>query len=402
MAEAVLHIGTKKTGTTFLQEFLRQNQVALAQAGWTYPEFLRRRNHHDLALPFADDKTSEVHRLLGFDTEEGSQELIAKLDRELTAAVQPDQRWIFSSEFLSSRLLTAGEVASMLAFLRKHFTDIRAVVYFRRQEFMVPSTYSQSIREGGIRDLNWRYVQGRMQDFDHLNLYRIWNEQLGPGNLISRPYLEAYKSAPDAVLADFFETTGIPARDDYEMPGRASANPQLSREGIAVMKSLNARFPVRKRGERPLRPQRAAIARRVAEITAGPSFGLSAELLKAMKAYFSPRNATLVTELGGGSEWTEWMDQQPPQTAEAGEDAVSNARLAEVMAQIPSEGSGVSPLMMANLFSRLSLPEGIVDWEDAEGHANLAAARPLPKAPRTWRQLAKRGMAKARARKGPR
>ena len=42
----------------------------------------------ELARPFADDKTSEVHRLLGFDTEEGSQELIAKLDRELTAAVR--------------------------------------------------------------------------------------------------------------------------------------------------------------------------------------------------------------------------------------------------------------------------------------------------------------------------
>lgn len=402
MAEAVLHIGTKKTGTTFLQEFLRQNQSALAEAGWTYPEFLKRRNHHDLALPFADDKTSEVHRLLGFDTEEGSQELIAKLDRELTAAVQPDQRWIFSSEFLSSRLLTAQEVGAMLAFLGKHFTEIRAVVYFRRQEFMVPSTYSQSIKEGSVRDLNWRYVQGRMQDFTHLNLYRIWSAQLGPGNLTARPYLEAYKSAPAAVLADFFEATGIRARDDYEMPSRAAANPQLSREGIAVMKTLNSRFPVRKRGERPLRPQRAGIARRVAEITAGPGFGLSSELLQEMDDYFSPQNASLVTELGGGPQWTEWVDQQPPQTAEAGEDTVTNARLAEVMAQIPSDGSGVAPLLMANLFARLSVPEGIVDWDDPDGRANLAAARPRPREPRTWRQLVKRGMAKARAKRGSR
>ena len=39
MATVYLCIGTQKTGTTFLQEFMRRNEKALKKQGYCYPKF---------------------------------------------------------------------------------------------------------------------------------------------------------------------------------------------------------------------------------------------------------------------------------------------------------------------------------------------------------------------------
>ena len=45
MTALILHIGTEKTGTTSIQEFLGINRAALAEQGLHVPEFLGARTH---------------------------------------------------------------------------------------------------------------------------------------------------------------------------------------------------------------------------------------------------------------------------------------------------------------------------------------------------------------------
>ena len=49
MSRLVLHIGTFKTGTTYLQRSMFQNRELLASNGIGYPQFVRRANHGEYA-----------------------------------------------------------------------------------------------------------------------------------------------------------------------------------------------------------------------------------------------------------------------------------------------------------------------------------------------------------------
>ena len=52
MARLVLHIGTKKTGSTLIQALLAQNRDRLSSNGWSYPDFLQKRNDDEFDLIF--------------------------------------------------------------------------------------------------------------------------------------------------------------------------------------------------------------------------------------------------------------------------------------------------------------------------------------------------------------
>lgn len=82
----------------------------LADAGWTYPDFLDRRNHLTIALPFAANKDTEIHRAEELTTEEANTALVTEFDKQFAEPVKPVDTWVFGSEFFASRLKTQAEV----------------------------------------------------------------------------------------------------------------------------------------------------------------------------------------------------------------------------------------------------------------------------------------------------
>lgn len=55
--ELVFHIGMPKTGSTAIQRFLYENDNALKQYGWLYPD-LRNELFHDPQFRFLKEKTA--------------------------------------------------------------------------------------------------------------------------------------------------------------------------------------------------------------------------------------------------------------------------------------------------------------------------------------------------------
>src|SRR5687768_8498632 len=71
MRTAILHIGTEKTGTTTIQEFLTLNRAALAALGWAYPTCCGRNGCHRLAMYAMNvERCEDLHLQLDLDSEE--------------------------------------------------------------------------------------------------------------------------------------------------------------------------------------------------------------------------------------------------------------------------------------------------------------------------------------------
>ena len=68
MTALILHIGTEKTGTTSIQEFLAINRAALAEQGLHVPEFLGARSHRWAAYMAENaDRVDGFSRQIGLE-----------------------------------------------------------------------------------------------------------------------------------------------------------------------------------------------------------------------------------------------------------------------------------------------------------------------------------------------
>lgn len=371
--QAVLHIGTKKTGTTYLQEFLRVNQQQLREIGWEYPSFLGRRNHLMVAIPFSLNKNTEIHRTMKLTTPEANQAAIEELDAALRDAVKPGQKWIFTSEFFASRLRRPDQIEACLALLRKHFDEIRVVVYFRRPEFMVTSTYSQSVKEGSILPLDLEYVERHPSDYGHLATVNLWTDAVGSANITVRPYLERYRKDSAAILNDFLTAVGIPADADWVEPKRDASNRSLGMEGVQVMRAVNFVFPGPEHYSRARLHQRAAVTRRVQANTTSDPFGLTQELTTALESMFAAQNQQIAARFSP-AEANEWLGQ-PAMPPIAAKDAMTNDRLATILLSLVDENEKVSPAFIAQIVGRLAKPLGIVDWNDPASNPDFEGWR---------------------------
>ena len=388
---AVLHIGTKKTGTTYLQNLLINNQQVLADAGWTYPDFLDRRNHLTIALPFAANKDTEIHRAQELTTEEANAALVAEFDKQFTALVKPGDKWVFSSEFFASRLKTQAEVGACVGFLRKYFDEVKVVVYYRRPEFMVPSTYSQSVKEGLSRDLDMGYVERHRNDYAHLELLTGWQDVVGAANVTARPYLERFRSDSRAMVDDFCAAVGIEPKTDWVEPTESASNHSLGTEGLQVLRTINFYFP--RPGTtytRPIVRQRAAVARRVQATTGGGKVGLTEVMTTALLAKFEQSNKELTAHVSGPG-WDEWLNQPAPTPVGPMPITMTNAQIAAAIIGIVDREEKISAAFVAQIIARLSKPAGVVDWNDPKGHPDLDGWRRKARTARTKMRAALKG-----------
>src|SRR5438309_11963248 len=108
-----LHIGTEKTGTTSIQNFLAQNRDHLREKGILYPRAAGNQNHTALAA-YALRRTTIAKRRRSKEPEtrrdvrQFRDELIDKLDSELCDANV--STLIFSNEHLSSRIVERKKI----------------------------------------------------------------------------------------------------------------------------------------------------------------------------------------------------------------------------------------------------------------------------------------------------
>ena len=344
MASLTLHIGTRKTGTTFLQHTLADSREVLAEQGVTYPVMSRQPTHTRLIFTFLASKGDGPRRRAYNVLDQGA--ALAEIDAQLAQEVEPGSRWLMSSE--TAARLTEPEMTAMLEFLGKYFDSVRVIVYFRRQEFLIESFYSQLVKVGRTQKMNWDADYATFSGRSLLGIYEQWVGALGADAVTARPYLESFKSNSAALLADFCSHTGIdvqpPAAEDTTT---RRANPRLSAEGIEFLVALNSFLPHPFDANDAELKIRRALLDRIMAVTAGPPLQIPGRLVPEVKAHFGPDNQRLAELAGGGPEWEEWLEQSPP-------------------ADVLDEPPALRPERVVEILRALSHPEGPLDLKQED------------------------------------
>jgi len=371
VSEVVLHIGMKKTGTTVLQNYLKANVEVLKEHGWKYPEFNGNRNHLNFAVPF-QRKISAFHVMKGLEDPAGRQKFIDDLGAALEQRVEPGDRWVMTSEFFSSRLVSHEEVADAIAFFRQYFDKVTVVVFFRRQEFILPSTYSQSVKDGDSPRWGWAYCSRRLESFDCLGVYERWSAAVGPENVVAIPYSESFKSDSLAVRRHFGDATGIEMTEEFTAEAGVE-NRSLTSEGIEFLRVINPCIPRLTKDRKSNLPLRAKAVERVMEITRdSDKFVADGPTLVQVADHYRASNAELVRRLGGGPEWDEWLAQTFDSKSVGSRTRISRRRLNELIT-LTSEPAGPVPpelLKVSHLRRRWGQVKSVLREKFREGRSN--------------------------------
>ena len=243
--DITLHIGTEKTGTSTLQSILSANQDWLAENQVFLPASLRPRGVGDnqIVLPALFCQGSEKSSLrakAGQQENERdmafSQRITAAFEREVEQARQQGmQRMLISSEHLSSRLRSSDEIHAMADWLARFGRVSKVLVYLRRQDQFLVSSYSTDLKSGRDRPFNIPGPKWARHRYDYQHLLTLWAEVFGYPALVVRPF-ERSRFVNQDLIDDFACYAGLqhgqPLREDDK-------NPSLDPKSMAVLLRYN-------------------------------------------------------------------------------------------------------------------------------------------------------------------
>jgi len=286
-----LHIGTEKTGTTSVQNFFAAHREVLQKHGILYPRSVGRENHRALAVLAQNRTGTALWEKLGIrDTGEFvrfRQEVEVSLADELAAGGAP--KTIMSNEHCSSRLRSDAEVEALRRFLAQFFDEIYVVVYLRRQDDFVVSTYSTEVRLGDTEPLAFPKDKVISSRYDYWELLSRWARVFGRDRVICRKFEQSGLVAGN-VIDDVLRATGIGS-----IPGcdtNLSRNVSLDAECLEFLRLMN-------RHADPSWKTRRFIEALEASST-GPMLELPDDLRLALMQRLRDSNARVAREYFGG------------------------------------------------------------------------------------------------------
>jgi hypothetical protein len=201
---------------------------------------------------------------------------------------------IMSGEHCSSRLTTEEEVSWLHQFLKTFFDDIRIVVYLRRQDEFLLSTYSTDVKGGAVHRL--RIPEGEIVErrYNHWNLLSRWANVFGRDNVICRKYQKGSLRRGD-IVDDFRDIIGLDDSWSYVHPKRL--NESLDAASLEFLRLMNKHIP--RLTENGLNKRRGNIVSVLAEISKGPLLTLPAIALQEFMGHFADSNRRVALEYFG-------------------------------------------------------------------------------------------------------
>lgn len=281
--KAIVHIGSPKTGSSTLQNFLNRNAKRLAERGVRF-----RRN--------VPKRGSQWEIPLGILSRTGGA-LRTKVDRIRYEARTPEEQHettaphleaiasypdrfaepvaVFSSEHILPWLDTPETVRALDAFLSDTFEHVRYVAYFRAPVDSLPSSYSERIKRGRQMTLD-EFIELRLPSLGIHKAAARWRDTVGADRLSVRLFDRRYLHNGD-LIDDFCAEIGV-APDELDRPPRR--NESLTSVGAEVLRMLNGCIP-EIHSEGGINPLRKGLVPAVQRITAdAPAIRLSAEQLR--------------------------------------------------------------------------------------------------------------------------
>jgi hypothetical protein len=291
-----LHVGTGRAGSSSIQAFLRDNRDRLGELGVFYPRTPGGARHIRLGL-FVKSQTEL----------ESSPEWHRQRQSDPASFRNAFRRRLFSEIEDSglSRVLLSDEVlfgSSKQALRRlRRFTDriaesLRLVAYLRRQDDHMVSRYQQGVKIGWVARLRDWAQEDMSSLYDYHARIRRHERLLAPTDFVVRRF-EPETFAGGSLLQDFLDAVRIDARaaDLEQVP---NLNASLDAESVEFLRLLNL-HRVEHEGATAGLIDNRALARRLTEVSTGPTLTLPESVLDAFMEQWEEPNRAVAREFLG-------------------------------------------------------------------------------------------------------
>lgn len=236
-----LHIGTEKTATTTLQNFLHLNRGLLSSFGITYTKSMGLTNNWMLPVAAYDldrrDNFTEENCLASNEALENYQHgIICELADELQRVSQPVV--VFSSEHIHSRLTNIDEIQRLKDILVSFgVEEFSVVLYLRNPAELVNSLYSTAVKYGSAVGCPPPPENEYYQHIcNHKNSIKNFVAVFGPEALKPRIF-EDRELKNGSIIEDFLRLIGAPWTEEYLLPD--NSNEGMSALGLALLNRFN-------------------------------------------------------------------------------------------------------------------------------------------------------------------
>lgn len=229
---AIIHIGLERCGSTSIQNFFEFNKQQFERYGICKSRQTPSTVHSRLGLLGLDpqDTNEIVRQEVGRDERVSSvaSQLFDELKREVGSV--NNRKFFFTSELLSSQLLSGRQILKLHNSLIEIFSSILFVLVVRRQEVLISSRYSEYVKSGGTCSFIEYCGQDKVVGSESTNVVKIvrrWTSSVPNSQLLILPYFEDEDGA--SFLRRFFRSVGFETvTEDFGFGDSVSANRRLS------------------------------------------------------------------------------------------------------------------------------------------------------------------------------
>ncbi len=225
--KAILHIGTHKTGTTYLQSHFSSRAARLRDDGVLWVS-----DAYDLPRAIIDAERSGRRGAL-----------LDEVRRGLDAAFAQAGTLLLSSEgfsgFAGNGYRDTPLLAASCGELLGGGAQVTVVIYLRRQDRFYESYYTQMIQQGESYDLATFRERVPPASLRWLPIIEAYEAALPGCRLVVRPYERRAFRGQD-ILADFIDHTGLQSLAGG--PPVAMRNDSYSIAALKLARLLNAAF----------------------------------------------------------------------------------------------------------------------------------------------------------------
>jgi hypothetical protein len=239
--EAIIHIGTTKTGSTSIQNVFNKYRDEILEQGALYPRSPGRAAHQMLTYATAGlrDKERNPEEAIwrGMEPTQRLEQFEAEFKQEMETLPAHVDRVIFSDERLSFMLRSTDDIKKLRARLAPYFQKFTVIAYLRRQDSYLASRYSELLRVGAVGEPDHkRKNTKRLQEYDYRRLLDLWAEAFGEHSIRPRIYERApgrkFDSVDDFIVACRLDLT-VPTDDSARL-----SNPSMNLAGQEVLREV--------------------------------------------------------------------------------------------------------------------------------------------------------------------
>lgn len=240
-----LHIGTEKTGTTLIQEFLHLNAEKLESLGLGYLRSAGYPNNKWLVVAAYELNRRDrwtANKQVNTDTEMAQLQasLVAEMRAELAA--KQVRALVVSSEHIQARLTNPAELRRLKSILEDlGITSFSVILYIRDPAQAAASLYSTSIKSGSKKETpHLPQAANYNRIGNHKATIELFSSVFGEESLRLRLFERKFL-LNNSVLDDFLALIGLTNCQEFNAP--KNENKGLSSLGLELLRRINEHIP---------------------------------------------------------------------------------------------------------------------------------------------------------------